>query len=46
MIKAEYYVPMHYADIVGTEGDAEKFRYLCERQGVRAAVLMTSEDPT
>jgi L-ascorbate metabolism protein UlaG (beta-lactamase superfamily) len=46
VIKAEYYVPMHYGDIVGGEGDAEKFRYLCEEQGIRAAVLMTSEDPT
>ncbi len=46
VIKAEYYIPMHYDDIVGTAGDAENFRYLCEEQGIRAAVLLTSEDPT
>jgi L-ascorbate metabolism protein UlaG (beta-lactamase superfamily) len=46
MIRAEYYVPMHYGDLVGGEGDAEKFRYLCEKQGIRAAVLMTGEDPS
>lgn len=46
MMRAEYFVPMHYGDIVGGEGDAEKFRYLCEEQGMRVAVLMTSEDRT
>ncbi len=45
MIQAEYFVPMHYGDIVGGEGDAEKFRYLCEAQGIRVAVLSTSIDP-
>lgn len=38
-IRAEYFVPMHYGDIVGTEADVEKFRYLCEGQGLRVAVL-------
>ncbi len=45
VIQAEYFVPMHYGDIVGGEGDVEKFRYLCEGQGIRVAVLSTSEDP-
>lgn len=45
-IKAEYYVPMHYGDIVGGEGDAEKFRYLCDEQGIRAAVVSISEEPS
>ncbi len=46
VIKAEYFVPMHYGDIVGGEGDVEKFRYLCEEQGLRVAVLSASEDPS
>jgi L-ascorbate metabolism protein UlaG (beta-lactamase superfamily) len=46
VIKAEYFVPMHYGDIVGDQGDVEKFRYLCESQGLRAVVLSTSEDPS
>ena len=46
LIKADFYVPMHYGDIVGDQGDVEKFRYLCESQGLRVAVLSTSEDPT
>lgn len=45
-MKAEYYVPMHYGDIVGNQGDVEKFRYQCEAQGMRVVVLSTSEDPT
>jgi L-ascorbate metabolism protein UlaG (beta-lactamase superfamily) len=45
-MKAEYYVPMHYGDIVGDQGDVEKFRYQCESQGLRVVVLSTSEDPT
>ena len=46
VIKADYFVPMHYGDIVGGEGDVEKFRYLCEEQGIRVVVLSTSEDPS
>jgi L-ascorbate metabolism protein UlaG (beta-lactamase superfamily) len=46
VIQAEYFVPMHYGDIVGTEGDVETFRYLCEEQGIRVVPLLTSEDPT
>jgi L-ascorbate metabolism protein UlaG (beta-lactamase superfamily) len=46
VIKAEMFVPMHYGEIVGTEGDVEKFRYLCETQGIRAVVLSASEDPS
>lgn len=45
-IQADVSVPMHYGDIVGGQGDVEKFRYLCESQGLRVAVLSTSEDPT
>jgi L-ascorbate metabolism protein UlaG (beta-lactamase superfamily) len=45
-IRADYYVPMHYGDIVGDQGDVEKFRYLCEAQGLRVVVLSTSEDPS
>jgi hypothetical protein len=37
---------MHYGDIVGGEGDVEKFRYLCEGQGIRVVVLSASEDPS
>ncbi len=46
VIKADYFVPMHYGDIVGDQGDVEKFRYLCEAQGLHVVVLSTSEDPT
>jgi L-ascorbate metabolism protein UlaG (beta-lactamase superfamily) len=46
VVRAEYYVPMHYGDIVGGEGDAEKFRYLCEEAGIRVAVVSISEDPS
>jgi L-ascorbate metabolism protein UlaG (beta-lactamase superfamily) len=42
-IKADFFVPMHYGDIVGDEGDVEKFRYLCESQGLRVAVLSATE---
>lgn len=45
-MKADYFVPMHYGDIVGDQGDVEKFRYLCESQGLRVVVLLTSEDPS
>lgn len=45
-IKADYYVPMHYGDIVGDQGDVEKFRYQCEAQGLRVVVLSTLEDPS
>lgn len=45
-IRADFFVPMHYGDIVGDDGDVEKFRYLCESQGIRVAVLSTSEDPS
>ena len=38
-IKADYYVPMHYGDIVGDQGDVEKFRYECEAQGLHVVVL-------
>ena len=44
-IQADVFVPMHYGDIVGDQGDVEKFRYLCESQGLRVAVLPISEDP-
>lgn len=44
VIQAEYFVPMHYGDIVGGQGDVEKFRYLCESQGLRVVVLSTSEE--
>ena len=46
VIQADYFVPMHYGDIVGDQGDVEKFRYLCEAQGLRVAVFSTSEDPS
>jgi L-ascorbate metabolism protein UlaG (beta-lactamase superfamily) len=46
IIQAEFFVPMHYGDIAGTVGDAEKFRYLCEEQGIRVVPLLTSENPT
>ncbi len=46
VIQAQYFVPMHYGDIVGSTGDAEKFRYLCEEQGIRVVPLLISEDPT
>ena len=44
IIRAEMFVPMHYGDIVGTQGDVEEFRYLCEEQGIRVVVLSMSED--
>lgn len=42
-IKADIFVPMHYGDIVGDQGDVEKFRYLCESQGLQVVVLSASE---
>lgn len=39
VIRATYFVPMHYGDIVGGIADVEQFRYLCEEQGIRVAVL-------
>ena len=38
-IRAEVYVPMHYGDIVGSNADVEKFRALCEGDGLRVVVL-------
>jgi L-ascorbate metabolism protein UlaG (beta-lactamase superfamily) len=45
VIQAKMFVPMHYGDIVGTEGDVEKFRYLCETQGIDVIVLSAAEEP-
>jgi L-ascorbate metabolism protein UlaG (beta-lactamase superfamily) len=38
-IDAQLFVPMHYGDIVGGQGDVEKFRYLCEEIGLEVAIL-------
>ncbi len=39
VIRAEVFVPMHYGDIVGGIADVEKFRSLCEGQGLRVVVV-------
>ena len=44
MIQADFYVPMHYGDIAGDQSDVEKFRYLCEQQGLRVVVLPKEAD--
>ncbi len=38
-IRADVYVPMHYGDIVGGNADVEKFRSLCQGQGLQVAVV-------
>jgi L-ascorbate metabolism protein UlaG (beta-lactamase superfamily) len=39
VIRADVFVPMHYGDIVGTNADVEKFRSLCEGQGLQVVVV-------
>jgi len=39
IIKPTIAVPMHYGSIVGTREDAERFRQLCEEQGIQAVVM-------
>jgi L-ascorbate metabolism protein UlaG (beta-lactamase superfamily) len=40
-IKPRVAIPMHYGDkdVVGTRADAERFRKLCEKAGIEAAIL-------
>ncbi|MEK6848067.1 MAG: MBL fold metallo-hydrolase [Nanoarchaeota archaeon] len=38
-IKPTLAIPMHYGTIVGTIQDAQQFKQLCEKQGIRAVIL-------
>ncbi len=39
MIKPKLAIPMHYGDTSGTREDAERFKDLCEGEGINAMVL-------
>jgi len=39
IIKPSLAIPMHYASIIGSKEDAEKFCKLCEEQGIKAQIL-------
>ena len=39
IIKPKLAIPMHYSSIVGSREDAEKFRDLCEQEGIKVEVM-------
>jgi len=38
-VRPEYSIPMHYGKIVGDISDAENFKRLCEKEGLKAILL-------
>ncbi|MEM4230300.1 MAG: MBL fold metallo-hydrolase [Candidatus Pacearchaeota archaeon] len=43
VIKPKLAIPMHYASIIGTKQDAEKFVQLCQANGIKAGILEKNE---